>query len=153
MICAFFGHADAPNEIKEKLKSTIIEVIEKYKPEKFLMGKEGKFDYMAASVLNELSKTYDIDYNIVLAYLKGTGKSEGDCMFICDEKHTTYPEGLEKVPPRFAICHRNRWIIENADIIIAYVDRSWGGAAKFVRLAAKKGIKIINLGKKDPKTL
>lgn len=58
---------------------------------------------------------------------------------------TVFPEGLEMVPPRFAIVHRNRWMVHEADMVIAYVTHDWGGAAKMVVLAEKKGKKIVRI--------
>ena len=58
---------------------------------------------------------------------------------------TIYPMGLENVHPRFAIERRNRWLVDNSDYVIAYVNRTYGGAAKFYELAVKRKKKTINL--------
>ena len=55
-----------------------------------------------------------------------------------------YPE-LERVPPRFAITHRNRYMVEKADLVIAYVSRARGGAYQAYRHALRKGKTVINL--------
>ena len=55
-----------------------------------------------------------------------------------DSSITIYPEGLEKVPPRFAIVRRNQWMTDHSDIVICHVTHSWGGAAKAVEYAEKK---------------
>ena len=55
-----------------------------------------------------------------------------------------YPE-IEKTPPRFAILKRNFWMINKADLVIAYVKHSWGGAAKSFNYAKKLNKKFINL--------
>ena len=74
---------------------------------------------------------------MVYAYLPKKGEN--------DFKHTIYPEGIETAPKRFAIDYRNRWIVGQADIVVAYVRRSFGGAAKFVDMAERQGRTIINL--------
>ncbi len=38
-----------------------------------------------------------------------------------------YPE-IESKPIRLAITYRNKWMIENADYVVAYVNHNWGGA-------------------------
>ena len=138
MVCAFFGHRDAPIEIRDKIKETVINLIEEIDVTKFYVGNNGDFDRMALSVLKELSEMYpQIDYYVVYAYLPEKG---GD-----DFEHTIYPEGIETVPKRFAIDYRNRWIVGQADIVVAYVRRAYGGAAKFVNMAERQGKDVINL--------
>ena len=44
---------------------------------------------------------------------------------------TTYPP-LEENPKRFAITKRNEWMVEQADVVVAYVKHDWGGAAAAV---------------------
>ena len=53
------------------------------------------------------------------------------------------PEGIERVPKRFAISWRNNWMLENSDYVVAYVTHSWGGAVQFVEKAEKRGQKVI----------
>ena len=48
------------------------------------------------------------------------------------------PDLIETVPPRFAIDHRNRWMVARSDVVVTYVVRSFGGAAKLKELAEKK---------------
>ena len=55
-----------------------------------------------------------------------------------------YPP-LENIPPRLAIIKRNEWMIDKADIIIAYVEYSYGGAYKAFEYAGKKQKRIFNL--------
>ena len=52
---------------------------------------------------------------------------------------------LEFVPKRFAIVKRNEWMMTNADIVIAYVNRNYGGAYKSLQAAKRKKKKIINI--------
>ena len=56
-----------------------------------------------------------------------------------------YPNGLEKVPQRFAIDRRNRMMIDWSDIVVTFVCYSVGGAAKYKEIAEKKGKKVLNL--------
>ena len=57
---------------------------------------------------------------------------------------TVYPP-LENVPLRFAILRRNEWMAQNADLVIAYVKYSHGGASKAMNFAIKNGKKVINI--------
>ncbi len=142
MTCTFFGHRDAPNEIKEVLKETIIDLIENKNVDMFYVGNHGVFDSMVTNVLKGLTLKYqNIEYKTVLAYLP-TEKNEFD---YTDYSCTVYPEGIEKTPKRFAISYRNKWMINNSDFVITYVNRIVGGAAQFKELAEKKGKAVINI--------
>lgn len=57
---------------------------------------------------------------------------------------TVYPE-LENVPPKYAISHRNRWMVEEADFIVAYVKHEYGGAYTMYRYAKRKGKVAYNI--------
>ena len=52
---------------------------------------------------------------------------------------------LESVPLKFAILKRNEWMVDEADLVIAYVMYSWGGATKTLEYAKRKKKTIINL--------
>ena len=96
---------------------------------------------MARRQLEYLSEIYPINYNVVLSYFP-VKKNEYD-----DFENTIFPEGLETVPKRFAISYRNKWMVEQADIIVTYVSRNFGGAWKFKEVAERKGKRIIELSK------
>jgi hypothetical protein len=51
-----------------------------------------------------------------------------------------------KTHPKAAITKRNQWMIDNADLLVAYVepDRK-GGALTTLKYAQKQGVEIINL--------
>lgn len=138
MICTFFGHRDAPQQLAEPLKNLVRQLIEEKHITTFYVGNQGAFDQLALNVLRALSVDYPfIRYAIVLAYLP-TAKDT-----FVDE--TIFPEGLESVPPRYAISHRNRWLVNHADVVVTYVTHNFGGAAEFKSIAEKQGKTVINL--------
>ncbi len=142
MTVCFFGHRDTPNDIKALLKETIIDLITNENATLFYVGNQGNFDRMAFKVLEELKEQYPhIRYYIVLAYLPLKSNSFNYDNFDL----TIYPEGLEKVPPRFAISKRNFWLIEHSDTVVTYVTFSVGGAIQFKKAAERKGKKVLNL--------
>lgn len=51
---------------------------------------------------------------------------------------TTVSPPLETVPWRVAITHRNRWMVEASDVVVANVLRNGGGAAATLRYAKQK---------------
>ena len=140
--CTFFGHRDSPATIKPRLRSAIIDLIENYDVDTFYVGNQGFFDAYARSILKELVDMYPhIRYAVVLAYMPQPN-DEFDCR---DYSDTMIPAGIEKVPKRFAINWRNKWMLDRCVYVISYVNRSWGGAAKFTELATKDNKTIVSL--------
>lgn len=87
---------------------------------------------MVTKIIKKLKSKYGyISYAIVLAYIPK--KDEENKEFF----DTLYPEGLELVPPKFAIEKRNRWMIERSEFVVVYVKDLCGGAAKFKEIAEK----------------
>ena len=138
MICTFFGHRDTPPSVKPLLREELTDLIEHQGVNWFYVGNQGSFDRMVADLLKEIADTADIRYEIVLAYMPKANDS-------FEETHTVLPDGIEAVPPRFAIEYRNKWMIERSDIVVTYVRHSFGGAAKFKEYAKKKGKYIIEI--------
>ena len=138
MVCTFFGHKDTPKEIEPTLRSTLIDLIEK-NVTVFYVGNNGNFDTMVRRQLEDLSQIYPINYSVVLAYLP-TEKNKYDNL-----TNTIYPEGLETVPKRFAISWRNKWMIQQSDIVVTHVTHNFGGAAQFKTLAERKEKLVIEL--------
>ena len=139
MVCTFFGHKDTPKEIEPTLRSTLIDLIENKNVNVFYVGNNGNFDIMVRHQLEDLSKTYNINYSVVLAYLP-TEKNKYDNL-----TNTIYPEGLETVHKRFAISWRNKWMIQQSDIVVTYVTHNFGGAAQFKEMAVKQSKNVVEL--------
>lgn len=140
MICTFFGHGDAPQSISNNIKKAILSIINDYGVNKFYVGNHGSYDNMVISILKELAKTnLELKFYIVLAYLP-----QKEDTYRYSDDITIYPEGLEKVPKKFAILERNKWMLNQSDYIITYV-RHVGNAKNFKELAEKRGKIIIEL--------
>lgn len=138
MTVTFCGHAQISesNDVERWLNSVTQCLIEQGATT-FYLGGYGAFDSMAASVLRKQKKLYpQIELILVLAYLN-TGRDTSGY------DSTVYPP-LEAVPRRYAISHRNRWMVESADVVVAYVLHDWGGAATTLRCARKKKKQIIS---------
>ncbi len=102
----------------------------------FLLGGYGAFDLLAARVVRDLKAEFpSIESTLVIAYLT----TDNDPLLY---DNTLYPP-LENVPFRYAISHRNRWMVEQSDIVVAFVKHSWGGAVTTLNYAKRKGKVII----------
>lgn len=74
-------------------------------------------------------------YNVVLAYMPSVGSAEWNPY---EYGETMLPKGIEVIHPRYSISWRNKWMVNESDIVVCYINRSWGGVAKYVEMAAKK---------------
>jgi len=140
LIVTFCGHSQITDKdtVRKRLTDEIHELLRAgYRT--FYLGGYGDFDNLAAAVLCEFKEVYpDLERLLIIPYIDreyNTAQYDG----------TLYPP-LENVPKRFAISRRNKWTIEQASVLIAYVDHNWGGAAKTLEYAVKKKLQIINLG-------
>ncbi len=137
MICTFIGHRDVPIEIKEKLKDTITDLIVNKGIDMFYIGNHGLFDSMAKEVLKELKQEYSINYYVVLAFIPTYDE-------FADYSDTIYIDELEKIPYKYRIIERNKWMINKSDYLIAYA-KYVGNAREIKEYAEKRNKKVINL--------
>ena len=104
------------------------------------------FDEICACVCRELKKEYDgIEIVYITPYISLSEQNKIKRMM--EDKlidFSLYPP-VEQVPPRFAILKRNEWMIKNADLLIVYVNHSYGGAHNCLLYAQKLNKRIINL--------
>ena len=143
--CTFFGHRDSPETIKPKIRAAVIDLIENHGVTMFYVRNQGNFDRLVRSVLKEVTTAYPgVGYAVVLAYMpsaKVANRYE-------DFSDTMLPEGIEKVPKRYAILWRNKWMIAHADYVVTYVTRPCGGASRFADCAGKNGKQLRPLADK-----
>ena len=137
-VCTFFGHRDCSESIRPLLKKTVEKLIIEQNVQEFLVGHQGNFDKMVYRELCRTKKKYPhIDCVVVLAYPTKKGEKW--------ELETLYPFGLEGKPRTYAILLRNRWMVEQADVVVSYVTRGFGGVAQAVSLAKRRGCEILSL--------
>ena len=135
--CTFFGHGDCPETKYSNILHAIQNMIKEKKVTTFYVGTQGNFDSLVYRALCCLRADYpQIRIYRVLAYLPKDDSLISDSIL---------PEGIELIHPRYAISWRNRWMIEHSDYVFAYVTHNFGGAARFVDEAKRKGKTVINL--------
>ena len=148
MIITFVGHSFVPlaDRTKEMVKKQIRENITNEKNVTLYLGGYGDFDEICAIACKELKQEYRfIERLYVTPYISLSEQSkikEMQNQDLCDA--SIYPP-IENVPPRFAISKRNQWMLKKADLIIAYVKRTYGGAKKSLEFAKRNNKKIINI--------
>ncbi|MBQ4160368.1 MAG: DUF1273 family protein [Clostridia bacterium] len=139
MIVTFCGHRDVTNEAE--VKKQLVEIIKKLilrGAKEFYLGGYGHFDLLAAKAVKQLQKEYpQIQSILILPYLN---QNYDTPMYDA----SIYPP-IEATPKKYAILKRNAWMVDSADIIVAYVKYPFGGAAKTLEYAQRKRKEIIAL--------
>lgn len=149
MKISFVGHAvvSSVDDIKQIVKEQVRYNITNTDSAICYLGGYGDFDELCAVACRELKAEHPcIELIYVAPYitLREQAKiKELQKAGLCDT--SVYPP-IEKTPLKFAISKRNEWMVRNADLVIAYVKRSWGGAYKTIKTAEKMRKKIINVG-------
>ena len=147
MIITFCGH-DNVQEV-DKVREWLGIVMDQFRDEETVtcyLGGYGGFDRLAASVVRQKQrKNPNFQAVLIIPYLDRKYDKWG-------YDYTLFPP-LESVPPRYAILRRNEWMVEQADVVIAYVTHNWGGAAKTLKYAQTKKKKLILYpeGSADPR--
>ena len=152
MIITFIGHSSLYNckDLHTKIENAIIKNTTAEGYISFYCGGYGDFDNLCASICRSIKeKMPRAEIVFITPYI--TEAQQKKLMYLIDNKlydSIIYPP-LEKVPAKFAICKRNEWMIDQSELIIAFVKRTHGGAFKALEYARKKKKVIINLADTD----
>ena len=142
MIITFCGHSDfRPTPyLKQKMLSILESTIGDATAE-FYLGGYGSFDSFAYTC----AKTYQTAHPLVsLVYVSPYVTPRLTPQEITQYDQILYPP-LENIPPRFAISHRNRYMVDRADYVVAYINRSFGGAYQTYTYAERQHKEVVNL--------
>lgn len=143
LTCVFFGHRDVNYfPYNEKIEEILFHLIENCGVTQFYSGYRGKFDELCAYLVWELKFQYpQIKNTLVLSYLP---YKKAD--FVLPKYFDDFVYLLEKrVPPRFAIPHTNKRMVDLADYIVSGVNHDHGGAFAACNYARNRGKTIISI--------
>ena len=142
---ALFGHRDfcPTKEIEEKLYSLLNNLIRSKEYLEIYIGRNGEFDVFAASVVKRFQKEVGAERNCLTLILPYTVKDIDYYEKYYDD--IIIPDRVTNAYPKFAITKRNRWMVENCDLLVCFVKHNNGGAYKAMKYAEKLERKIINL--------
>ena len=148
-ICTFAGHSVICSPVVEQQVNEEIEVYLSHIDEAtFYVGGRGEFDIMAAAAVRAAKKRHKdkkIQLYLVEPYMReeiNRDRSYYESLY----DGIIIPQELLGAHPKAAITKRNRWMCDQADCLIAYVERDFGGAYQTLKYAERKGgIRIINL--------
>ena len=143
--CAVTGHRNIQDKIDtEKLKNIFIDLIEKdYKY--FLIGMAVGFDMLCFEILYNLKKEHDIkliacvpcenqskNYSIQEKEKYDNFLSVADEVILISKNYTKY-----------CMFMRNKFMVDNASALVAYLREDRGGTKNTVEYAKKSNINII----------
>lgn len=148
---AFTGHRDIPTSEYEALTRRIFLTVDRLYREgvsTYYCGGALGFDTVAAvTVLN--MKTRYPDIRVVIAVPcpdQSRTWAESDCVLY--ERILARADEVVTVSPHYVrgcMQIRNRYMVDRADTLIAYVKRDTGGSAYTKRYALKKGLTVIDV--------
>ena len=142
---SLFGHRRIEDirQLDETLYPVIKELIQTKSYVSFLIGRNGEFDEYAASVIKQAQKAFgkeNSDMTLVIPY------QVSDLEYY--EKYydnIVLPERVHGAHPKSAITIRNRWMVEQSELVIVGVERNTGGAYTAMKYADGLNKRIINL--------
>ena len=146
MVIAFCGHSYFINskDLEEKLLDFLENKIGDQRVEMFLGG-YGLFDSFAYDCCCKFKKIHNnVSLVLVTPYLTESWQRNVLSYQKNRFDEIIYPE-IEDKPKKFAIVYRNRFMVDKADCIVAYVTHNIGGAYSMLKYAKQKHKEIFNL--------
>lgn len=161
--CSFFGHRDTPqtDELKQKVRETVEQLIVEEGVDTFLFGSRSKFDELCHIVVTELKEKYPHIRRIVYlckhetACLVGAGTSlmqkiknvTGRDVYVREFEDIKKSDRVNSAG-RACYVERNQWMIDESVIIVLYCnekDLLKGGTSFVKKYAVREKVKQINL--------
>lgn len=151
---SLFGHRrlENPFAAEEGLEKIVDSLLRSDRYVEFIVGREGDFDILAASVIRRRQKALDYGMSALVLvlpypkaeYIKNCEAFERyyDEVRICDESGKAYFKAAYKV--------RNRIVIEQSDLIISCIEHNSGGAYQAAVYAERLGKQVINIADNSP---
>ncbi len=141
---SFIGHREVEHfrEVEEQLERIVVGLIKTKEYVEFYVGRNGEFDLMVASVIKRSQRDYGYANSSLILVLPYPIAN----MDMMEDYYDEIWLSLDKnVHYKSAITKRNEWMVENSDMLIAYVIRDTGGVADCLRYAENKEVKIVKI--------
>ena len=146
---SFFGHRELLQmwRYESVLEKYIRTLIDSHEYVDFLVGRDGDFDHLASSTIIKCAAALDYGntrHILVLPYMRADYRDNEDAFLkyydevrICDASVGSHFKS--------AIQIRNRFMVDQSDLVISCILQNSGGAYKTIRYAEKQNRKIINI--------
>lgn len=143
--CFFVGHRDTPMEIRPILQAEVERHILALGVTEFIVGHYGRFDRLAAEAVIAAKQTHpSVSLLLLLPYHPAERPIELPSGF----DGAYYPPGMEMVPRKASIIRANRYVLDHADCLIAYMLHPASNTQKLVEYARhrqQKGLLTVTL--------
>lgn len=139
---SFIGHREVEDFffVEEQVYNVVADLISTKEYVEFYVGRNGEFDILVASIIKRVKKEIG-EYNSSLILVIPYPVAEKEAYENYYDE-VEYPIELHKVHYKSAITKRNEWLVENSDMVVAYVIRDYGGAAHCLKKAIEIGIEV-----------
>ncbi len=145
----FFGNLklERASYIETRLDKFLHELITQKQYVEFLIGRDGEFDLLAASVTRRAVQSYgcgNTSLILVLPYMKAEYRDN-------EQSYLSYYDEVEicskssNAHYKAAIQVRNRSMVDRSDLVVCCIQHNSGGAYKTVQYAFKQGKPVRNL--------
>ena len=150
---SLFGHRSLLNPLsaEEHLEHEVYKILKNHSYVKFLIGRTGEFDLMAALTIRRVMKTYsriNCSLILVLPYQNSNVENHKDSFLnlydeieICQYSADTHYKS--------AFQARNQYMVDRSDLVLCCIEHESGGAYRTVQYAQQKECQIINLAESD----
>ena len=148
--CFFIGHRETEDHILPRIIEAAEILIREKQVSEFYVGGYGGFDHLAGKAVVSLKNKYpNIRLYLVIPYHPADRPIETPVGY----DGTFYPDGMEMIPPRYAISIANRKMVDSCDFLIVHVTHTVSNAYNLLEYAKKRQKKrrfqIINFGAKE----
>ena len=148
--CFFIGHREADERLLPVLRETILQLVTEEDVTDFYVGGYGGFDRLAGLAVKQIKEQQpQISLRLLLPYHPAERPIDPPDGY----DGTYYPEGIEKVPNRYAIVKANKLMIDASDWLVAYVCHGASNTRKLLDYAQRRkrngDIYIINIADVD----
>ena len=143
---SFFGHRRLYDAIRieKRLEEMVRDLLRTKQYVEFLVGKDGDFDILVASVIRRCKRECRSDNSSlvwVLPYMTADYREN-------EESYQEYYDEIEVFSGthyKAAFQQRNRALIDRSDLAVFAVNKTEGGAYSTMKYAVTRGIEIINV--------
>lgn len=144
-VCCCFGHRDCYGLDLGVLRGVVERLIVNDGVNIFLNGNRGEFDcYFGMTVAVMQEKYPHVRHMLIEPYpTRDLAINRESYERVYDK--IIIPREASTAERRAAIPIRNRWMVDHSDIIVAYVQHTYGGAYKAVQYAKERKKQVIYL--------
>ncbi len=146
---SLFGHrqVEDPFAAERRLEKIVCDLLAKKEYVEFLVGRDGEFDLLAASVIKRCRRAVGEENSAlirVLPYMTAEYRDhEEDYLNYYDDVEVS--QNAAGAHPKGAMQIRNREMVDRSDLVIFCVERKSGGAYQTMKYAVKQEKNTINL--------